>query len=171
MTAPIVWFTGLPASGKTTLAEHVRERLEAAQLPALVLDSDRFRDTLGAHAYDEQNRDAFYRTLAGVASQIAHQDVIVLVAATGPRRAHREYPRTRGCHVLEVFVDTPLAECERRDPKGLYANARRDPATKLPGVGVAYEAPERPDVIATGGHDARAADQIVKLLLGLEQAE
>lgn len=163
MTAPIVWFTGLPASGKSTLAELVRTRLTS---PALVLDSDAFRDALGAHAYDDGNRDVFYRTLANVAALVARQGVITLVAATGPRRAHREYARATGCRVIEVFVNTPLAECEARDPKHLYADAHRNPASRLPGVGVAYEAPTTPDVIADGGFDARAADQIAKLVLG-----
>jgi adenylylsulfate kinase len=163
VTAPIIWFTGLPASGKSTLAELVRGRLAAKHRPALVLDSDTFREALGDHAYDDQSRDTFYRTLANVAALVARQDVIPLVAATAPRRAHRDYARTSGCRVIEVLVDTPLAKCEERDPKQLYALARRDPASTLPGVGVTYEAPAHPAVVARGGFDADAADHVTAL--------
>lgn len=161
MTAPIIWFTGLPASGKSTLAELVRMRLDALHRPALVLDSDAFREALGDHGYDAARRDTFYRTLANVAALVARQDVIPLVAATAPRRAHRECARASGCRVIEVLVDTPLAECEARDPKQLYARARSNPASTLPGVGVPYEAPAHPDVVARGGHDTDAVERIV----------
>lgn len=163
MTAPIVWFTGLPASGKSTLAELVRQRLAAANRAALVLDSDALRDALGAHAFDDGHRDHFYRTLANLAALVARQDVVALVAATAPRRTHRDFARSTSCDVIEVLVDTTLAECEARDPKQLYARARNDPATQLPGVGVVYEAPAHPDVIAHGGFDATAADRIMAL--------
>lgn len=164
MTAPIVWFTGLPASGKSTLATCVRDRLATLHRPALVLDSDAIRDALGTHSYDRARRDDFYRTLANLAALVARQDIIALVAATAPRRAHRDAARAFDGPVIEVFVDVPVAECEARDPKGLYAAARRDPATALPGIGVTYERPEAPDVVARGGLDEDAVARIAALV-------
>lgn len=167
MTAPIVWLTGLPASGKSTLAVRVRERLAALKRPAFVLDSDAIRDALGTHSYDRAHRDDFYRTLANLAALVARQDIIALVAATAPRRAHRDAARTFDGRVIEVFVDVPVAECEARDPKGLYAAARRDLSTALPGIGVPYEPPEAPDVVARGGLDDDAAARIAALAAGV----
>jgi adenylylsulfate kinase len=164
VTSPIVWFTGLPASGKSVLAALVRDRLNEARVPAIVLDSDAIRDALGAHAYAPSQRDAFYRTLANLAALVARQDVTALVAATAPRRMHRDFARATGCRVIEVFVDTSLAECEARDPKGLYAEARRATVTTLPGIGVPYEPPVAPDVIAHGGLDGAAAERIAALV-------
>lgn len=160
----IVWFTGLPASGKSTLAARARDALAASRHVAIVLDSDTLHAVLGAHAYATGDRDAFYDTLAALAGVIAKQGVIVLVSATAPRRAHREAARATGCRVVEVWVRTPLAECEARDPKGLYAGARRGDIATLPGIGVAYEPPEHPDVIADGGHDDGAIATLIALV-------
>ena len=148
----VVWFTGLPASGKTTLAKRVRD-----QLGGILLDSDELREVLGANAYDEAGRDDFYRRLGALAATLARQGHLVLVAATAPRRAHRDAARALAPRFVEVYVATPLAECERRDPKGLYAKARTGHAPTLPGVGVPYEAPLAPELIASGETDVVAA--------------
>jgi adenylylsulfate kinase len=164
MTGAIVWFTGLPASGKSTLAARTRAHLVASGRSAIVLDGDAVHATLRVHAYGTGDRDAFYRTLAELAALIAHQGVVVLVAATAPRRAHRDLARATGIRVIEVWVHTPLAECEARDDKGLYARARRGEIETLPGIGVAFEPPEHADVIASGGRDAAAVAAVCALL-------
>jgi adenylylsulfate kinase len=112
--------------------------------------------------HDEVARDDFYRTLAGLAGVLARQGLIVLVPATAHRRAWRALARTQAPRFVEVYVDTAIDECRRRDPKGLYARAIGLPA--LPGVGVAYEAPEHADVVAPGGGDAATADAVLALL-------
>jgi adenylylsulfate kinase len=164
MTGAIVWFTGLPASGKSTLAARTWLHLVASGRSAVVLDGDAVHAALGAHAYTTADRDAFYRTLAELAALLAHQGIVVLVPATAPRRAHRDLARATGAHVLEVWVRTPLAECETRDDKGLYARARRGEIATLPGVGVPFEPPEHADVIATGGRDEAAVAAVCALL-------
>ena len=145
----VVWITGLPSSGKSTLARHLRE-----VVGGVVLDSDEVRDVLGDRDY--AGRDAFYRALAGLAALIARQDTIAIVAATAPLRRHRDVARALAPRFLEVYVDTPLAECERRDTKGLYAAARRGEVTALPGAGATFEPPVAPDVVAHGGDDDAA---------------
>jgi adenylylsulfate kinase len=159
VTGAVVWFTGLPASGKSTLAARVH-----AQVGGVFLDGDVFRDILGAHAYAVADRDDVYRRLALLAALLARQGNIVFVAATAPQRAHRDKARAIAPRFIEVYVTTPLAECERRDPKGLYARARAGEVPMLPGVGATYEAPRSPEVIATGGEDDDAVARLAHLL-------
>jgi adenylylsulfate kinase len=163
----VVWFTGLPASGKSTLAAAVRERL--GNVPVL-LDSDALREILGATGYGRTDRDAFYAVLGRLATMLAEQGHVVLVAATAPRRAYRDAVRAAAPRFLEVHVATPHAVCEVRDRKGLYARARAGQAPDLPGLGADYESPRRPDVVADGGHDHVAAATILALLAVREGA-
>jgi adenylylsulfate kinase len=156
----VVWFTGLPSSGKSTLARRVQERLVAAGRAVVMLDSDEVREALGARGYDAEDRDGFYRALAGLAAVVAKQGVLVLVAATAPKREHRDRARRavgeRG-RFIEVWVSTPLSVCEARDTKGLYARARRGDAPEVPGIGVDYEPPLAPEVVANGDPEAAMA--------------
>jgi adenylylsulfate kinase len=165
VTGAIVWFTGLPSSGKSTLAERTHAHFAASGRSAVVLDGDELRDILGIHAYTPAERERFYRALAGLAALLARQGLVVLVAATAPRREDRDRARAElgfGApgRFVEVWVRTPLAECEARDPKGLYAEARRSTANELPGVGAVYEPPVDPEVIADGGFDDAAVAAI-----------
>jgi adenylylsulfate kinase len=162
VTGVVVWFTGLPASGKTTLARAVRVALPADR-SCVLLDSDELRAALGADRYAAGDRDAFYASLGRLAALLAAQGHVVLVAATAPRRAHRATVDA-AIRRLEVHVDTPLATCEARDPKGLYARARAGAAPDLPGVGAPYEPPRAPDVVAAGGADPAAVRAIVDLI-------
>ncbi len=146
-----VWFTGRPSAGKTTLARALRE-LAAARGTALVhLESDALRRILTPNAtYAAAERERFYEIVADLAALLAAQGFPVIVDATGPRRSHRDRARRLIPRFLEVFVDTPVEECERRDPKGLYRAARRGEAPHLPGAGEPYEAPDRPDLVVSG---------------------
>ena len=161
MSGAVVWITGLPASGKSTLAGRLRARLAA---PSPLLESDELRPILAAGGYDEPARDDFYRRLARLAALLAEQGFIVVVAATASRAAYRERARELAPRFLEVWVSTPLEEVERRDPKGIYARARRGEAPDVPGVGAPYEPPQSPDVVATGGRDDEAVGEIVRRL-------
>jgi len=169
VTGAVVWFTGLPSSGKSTLARAVQARLANAGRSVALLDSDELRDVLEAGSYGADERARFYRSLAGLAALLAGQGLVVLVAATATRRADRDRARTAvgalpGARFVEVWVATPLAACEARDPKGLYAQARRGEVSELPGIGVAFEAPEAPEVRAEGGHDAAAVAAVERAL-------
>lgn len=147
----MVWFTGRPAAGKTTLA-HALKELAADRGVALVhLESDSLRRILTPKAtYTEEERDRFYEMVTGLAALLAGQGFPVIVDATAPRRAHRDGARRRVPLFLEVFVDTPPEVCERRDPKGLYRAARSGDAPHLPGAGEPYEEPLRPDLVVSG---------------------
>lgn len=164
MTGTVVWFTGLPSSGKSSLASEVRSRLLTAGTTACLLDGDVVRRILGPTlGYSVEERERFYAVLAELAAELARQGLIVLVPATAHRRDFRERARALAPRFIEVWVATPLAECQRRDDKGLYAAAAQGPSD-LPGVGRDYENPEHPEVTARGGHDASAVEAIAQLL-------
>jgi adenylylsulfate kinase len=131
---------------------------------SVVLDGDDVRAAIEMHGYDPAARDSFYRVLARLAALVARQSVTAIVAATSPSRTHRAFAREVATGFIEVFVDTPLAECTRRDTKGLYAAARSGGVANLPGDGAAYERPASPDVIAHGGEDESAIAAILELI-------
>jgi adenylylsulfate kinase len=119
--------------------------------------------------YGDEARDAFYETLARLASLCASQSLITLVPATANRRAYRERARLLGQPFLEVFVDTPLEECVRRDPKGLYARAADDDSSTLPGSHMVYEPPEHPDLVTRPTLEG-AVEAIVALVVEVMSA-
>jgi adenylylsulfate kinase-like enzyme len=164
MSGMVIWFVGLPASGKSTLAQRFRARLVARNTPVIVLDGDVIRTVLGANDYAEANRDELYRILADLAATFAAQDVVVLVAATAPKRAYRTYARSLGVPFVEVWVRASLSECRARDYKGLYAAADRGEIETLPGVSTELEPPLAPEVSATGGFDDTALDRLDQLV-------
>lgn len=144
-----VWFTGLSGAGKSTLAGLVQHRLRAMGTSAYILDGDQIRRGLSRDlGFTDADRAENVRRVAEVAALMVDASVPVLVTLISPFRAERRFARSlfpRG-EFLEVFVDAPLAECERRDPKGLYARARRGDLTLMTGIDSPYEAPERPEL-------------------------
>jgi adenylylsulfate kinase len=161
----VVWITGPPAAGKSTLAARLAARLRVAALPCAVLDGDQVRAALGRPAgRGEAERDDFYLALARLAALLAGQGLIAIVAATAPRRLHRDRGRSLAPRFVEVQLATPFEECARRDPKGLYAAARAGRAPGLPGAGVPYEAALAPEVVARGGDDPAALERIAELV-------
>jgi adenylylsulfate kinase len=161
----VVWITGLPGAGKTTLAARIAGRLRAAATPCLVLDGDEVRRALGRPAgRGARERDAHYEALARLAALAAGQGLVALVAATANLAHHRDRARALAPAYLEVHVATPLEECARRDPRRLYAAARAGAARDVPGVDAPYEAPAAPDVVASGGEDDAAAARVAALL-------
>jgi adenylylsulfate kinase len=158
----VVWITGPPAAGKSTLAALLSARLRAAAIPCAVLDGDQVRAALGRPAgRGEAERDDFYLALARLAALLAGQGLVAIVPATAPRRVHRDRARTLTSRFVEVQLETPPEECARRDPKGLYAAARAGRAPGLPGAGVAYEPAVAPEVAARGGEDLAAVEAVV----------
>lgn len=163
MSAPtsgmVVWFTGYPASGKSTLARVVADALRTTGEAVCVLDGDDVRATLHpTPGYDDRARSDFYASLAGLAALLAKQGLVVLVPATAHRASFRDAARALAPQFVEVFVNTPLAECQRRDPKGLYQQA----PSALPGSGMTYEPPQHPDLTVLPGEPA--AERLLELI-------
>jgi bifunctional enzyme CysN/CysC len=165
-----VWFTGLSGSGKSSAAMLAERRLLEAGRPAYVLDGDNLRHGLNADlGFSMADRAENLRRLAHVAMLLADCGQVVLVPAISPLAEHRELARRiseeHGVPFFEVFCDTPLTECERRDPKGLYAKARAGEITHFTGIDSPYQRPKNPDLRLTPDRTLEElAEQIVELV-------
>lgn len=143
-----IWLTGLPASGKTTIARQLVARLASDERRVQLLDSDEMRTVLTPQpTYQTHERDWFYATLVYIADLLVRNGLSVVIAATGNKRRYRADARQTFTHFAEIYVDCPLAICQARDKKGTYDQAYSGTATTVPGVGSAYEAPHNPDLI------------------------
>ncbi|MBT8496442.1 MAG: adenylyl-sulfate kinase [Deltaproteobacteria bacterium] len=153
----VVWFAGRPASGKTTLANAVADRLRKDGEQVVVLDSDELRNAIKpSHGFHPEGREAFYGTLANLAATFEGQGQVVLVAATANLARYRQVARQRATNFIEVYIDTPIDVCRQRDPKGLYARAEADADNHLPGLGAAFEVPDDAEVVVRPGDDGTA---------------
>jgi len=160
-----VWLTGLSGSGKSTIAVAIERMLVEAGRPAYRLDGDNLRHGLNADlGFSAADRDENVRRAGEVAVLLADAGVVALVPLISPYREGRD--RARAAHAaagvpfVEVYVDTPIETCERRDPKGLYAKARAGEITGFTGIDDPYEAPAAPELVVTpddGGPDDQAA--------------
>ena len=165
MSGAIVWFTGLPSSGKSHLARRVRARLDHERRSNCTLDGDAIRKLIRPEpGYTPSERDDFYLTLGGLAVELSQQGLVVLVPATARCRAYRDRARALSTRFIEVWLTTSLEECRARDDKGLYARFSVGAVQGLPGEDQAYEAPEFPEVRAKGGEDDDALSLILRLL-------
>lgn len=143
----VLWFTGLPASGKSTIASWVSGQLKARGLKVEYLDGDALRGIFPATGFSRPERDQHIRRTGHLASKLEQQGVIVVASLVSPYRESREFVRHLCKNFVEIYVSTPLEECERRDPKGLYARARRGEILNFTGIDDPYEPPENPDLI------------------------
>lgn len=165
MTGVVVWFTGLPSSGKSTLAQEVQRRLRASGATPCLLDGDVARELIAPGlGYSEGDREAFYTALGGLSAELARQGLTVLVAATAHQREYRRRARQLAPRFIEVWVTTPLEACRSRDAKDLYAAATNEPGGTLPGLGAPYEPPEHAEVLASDGRDEQAVERVLTLL-------
>ena len=157
-----VWFTGLSGSGKSSVAVEVERAVVAAGRAAYLLDGDNVRHGLNADlGFTAADRTENIRRIGEVARLFADAGVVALVPVISPYRADRDRARAIheavGLRFVEVFVDTPLAVCEARDPKGLYVKARAGEIRGFTGIDDPYEAPEHPDLRLTPADGAPAA--------------
>ena len=144
-----IWFTGLSAAGKSTIANLLERRLHAQGRHTYLLDGDNVRHGLSRDlGFTDADRVENIRRVAEVARLMVDAGLIVLVSFIAPFRAERRMARAlfEPGEFIEVFVDAPLEECERRDPKGLYARARRGEVKNFTGLDSPYERPESPEV-------------------------
>jgi adenylyl-sulfate kinase len=146
-----VWFTGLPASGKSTISAAVEARLVQAGRPAYRLDGDNLRHGVcGDLGFSAEDRDRNVRRTAEVARLFADAGLVAIASVVSPYAAARAFARElherERLRFIEVFVNTPLEVCEARDPKGLYARARAGELKGFTGVDDPYEPPLDPDV-------------------------
>ena len=167
--ARCLWFTGLSGSGKSTIANLLEKRLHADGRHTYILDGDNVRHGLNRDlGFTEADRVENIRRVAEVAKLLVDAGLIVIVAFISPYRAERRLARGlfQPGEFIEVFVDTPLEECERRDVKGLYVKARRGELKNFTGIDSDYEPPQSPDIHlrTVGAKPETCVDQIVHLL-------
>jgi adenylylsulfate kinase len=165
-----IWITGLPASGKSTLARALKADLAARGVDVAVLESDALRQVVSDHPqygprygprYGKEERDAFYRLMAYIGVLLVEHGVPVVFDATANLRRYRDQARQQIDRFLEVYVECPLDTCIARDPKGIYRQAREGAATSVPGLQAAYEPPEAPEVVVREHETPTAAAERV----------
>jgi bifunctional enzyme CysN/CysC len=168
--ARCVWFTGLSGSGKSTIANLVEKRLHASGRHTYLLDGDNLRHGINRDlGFTESDRVENIRRVAEIAKLMVDAGLIVLVSLISPYRADRDLARgllPEGDFV-EVFVDTPIAVCEQRDPKGLYAKVRAGTIKNFTGIDSPYEAPLHPELrVSTVDTSAQDAAELVAARIG-----
>jgi adenylylsulfate kinase len=144
--APVVWFTGLSGAGKTTLATRVAEELARDRRPVELVDGDALRHLFPDVGFSRDAREDHVRRVGHLASRLSHHGITVLVALISPYESSRAFARRLCARFVEVHVSTPLAECERRDAKGLYSRARRGEIRAFTGIDDPYEPPRSPEL-------------------------
>lgn len=165
----IIWFTGLSGAGKSTIANILDQKLFALGNHTMLLDGDNLRHGLNRDlGFTEADRVENIRRVGEVAKLMVDGGLIVICSFISPYKAERDMVRSLVAEgdFIEVFVNTPIEECMRRDPKGLYSKAKEGKIKNFTGIDAPYEVPERPEIrLETVGHRPdELADQIVELL-------
>ena len=142
-----IWITGLPASGKSTIASALKPQLEGLGLTVEVLESDEVRRVITpTPTYSEAERDVFYRALAFTGQRLIAHGVTVVFDATASRRIYRDFARSLIPRFIEVAVECPLITCMERDQKGTYRKGQREESLTVPGLQSPYEPPLNPNL-------------------------
>ena len=182
----VVWFTGLSASGKSTVANLVDHKLNALKKHSFVLDGDNVRHGLNAGpgmlkeehgeefakrfglGFSAQDREENIRRIGAVAKLFAEAGIVALTAFISPYRIDRDRVRKslKDGDFIEIFVDAPLDVCEKRDPKGLYQKARAGELKGFTGIDDPYEAPNSPELVLDAGAKTadRLSDEVIEYL-------
>ena len=171
----VVWLTGLPASGKTTIARRVGEYLQSRGFRVEILDGDEVRRWLSPEAgFSREDRERHLRRVAYVSRLLARNGVAVLASFVSPYRNVREEARkiieSEGLKFIEVYVKCSLEECIRRDPKGLYRKALKGEIKDMTGIQDPYEEPLNPEVIVDSENEKPdlCAEKIISKLRELD---
>ena len=159
----MLWFTGLSGSGKSTIAVRVHEELVRRGVDVEYIDGDVLREVFPTTGFTRAEREEHLRRTGYMASRLAAHGVTVVASFVSPYRESRDFIRKRCPGFVEIWVATPLAECERRDVKGLYARARRGEIKNFTGIDDPYEPPEHPELTLDTG--ALSVEQCVALVL------
>lgn len=166
----VIWITGLPASGKSSVADRVADQLRVRGLPVERLDGDALRAVFPDAGFSKEARDQQVRRVGHLAGRLQANGVFVVASLVSPYAEARAFARAQAELFFEVYLNTPVEECEQRDPKGLYARARRGELPNLTGVNDPYEVPAAPDL--TLDTSAISADDAAnRILAALEQRQ
>ena len=143
----MLWFTGLSGSGKSTIAERVHQQLRQRGTDVEYIDGDALREVFPKTGFTREEREEHLRRTGDMASRLAAHGVTVVASFVSPYRESRDFIRRLCPGFVEIYVATPLEECERRDVKGLYARARRGEIRNFTGIDDPFEVPEHPELV------------------------
>ena len=166
-----LWFTGLPCSGKTTIAEIVKTELERKQIPVELLDGDEIRKHFSKGVgFTKEDRNNHLKRVAYLCHLLTKHGVVVLASFVSPYRENRDSARQLiGGRFVEIFVDTPVEECIKRDVKGMYKKALAGEIKQFTGVSDPYEAPLSAELTirTTGETSQQSATRVLEVLDGM----
>ena len=162
----VVWLTGLSGAGKTTLAKHLVERFEEKEIPVEFLDGDIVRNIFPKTGFSREERDRHIKRIGFLAGILERNGISVVASFISPYKESRDFVRDNCSNFFEVYVATPLAECEKRDVKHLYARARAGEIKHFTGIDDPYEEPENPElkIDTTGRSVEECVDDIIREL-------
>ncbi len=144
----VIWFTGLPCSGKTTLSQHIEKYFIEKNMPVQRLDGDVVRKTVSNDlGFSKKDREKNIERLSYIAKMLSDNGVNVVSAFVSPYQHMRDFTRSVCENFIEVYVKCDIKECERRDVKGMYKKARKGEITNFTGVQDPFEIPQNPDII------------------------
>ncbi len=148
MNAPVIWLTGIPGSGKTTLALELKNFYDQKGLPIDILDGDEIRKTLSKDlGFSPEDRKEHNRRVIFVAKILAKNGVTTIIPLISPYRETREFARKEIPNFIEVWVKASVDECKKRDPKGLYKKAMAGEIKNLTGLQAPYEEPQNAELV------------------------
>ena len=146
ISSKVIWLTGLSASGKTTIGEALTDNLKALGHKVEHLDGDLVRKMFPGTGFSREERDKHIKRVGYLAALLEKHGVFVVASFISPYQEARKFVRSKCDNFIEVYVSTPLEECEKRDPKGLYEKARKGEISNFTGISDPYEAPENPEI-------------------------
>lgn len=166
----VLWFTGLSASGKSTLANIVEQKMFTLNYKTYLLDGDNVRHGLNKDlGFDEKSRVENIRRIGEISKLFLDSGIIILTAFISPFKSDRDLVRSlfKKGEFLEVFIDSSLETCEARDPKGMYAKARSGEIKNFTGISSPYEPPKNPEIHVVNNSITldNASDQIINYLI------
>ncbi len=166
VTPFVLWLTGLPASGKTTLANAVHKRLSSDGYKVERLDGDTVRSIFPSTGFSREERNTHIQRVGFLASTLERNGVSVVASFISPYQDSRRFVRSLCRNFVEVHLSTPLEECEKRDTKGLYERARRGVIKNLTGIDDPYEVPGDPELTIESARESveKSVDRITKYL-------
>lgn len=164
----VLWFTGLSGSGKSTVSERVYPVLKERGYRVEHLDGDAIRDIFPKTGFSKEDRNAHIKRVGYLASRLQAHGVFVIGSFISPYKESRDFVRNLCEDFVEIYISTPLEECERRDVKGLYEKARSGEISQFTGIDDPYEAPENPE-LEIDTTDITVDEAVDKVIEYLEQ--
>lgn len=155
----VVWLTGLSASGKSTLAEHIVQGFKDLNMKVEWIDGDDLRKEFPQTGFSEKERQDHVKRVGFWASRLENHGIWVIVSLISPFTSTRDYARMRANRFFEIYVSTPLSVCQERDPKGIYQKYKSGMIQNLTGLDQTYEVPKTPELIIDTSAGPSAKEQ------------